>query len=85
MPCCSNKRFTTISYGSISTKIPTESAIKWFNKDNNGYWVLFSSNGIKKLVQFDNTGNFVKEKIDNQQEGDDQDEDDDNECECESD
>jgi hypothetical protein len=57
----------------------------WFNKDNNSYVALFDNNGKETFAYFDNSGNFQKEEIDNEQEGDHQDNDDDDDkgCECE--
>ncbi|MEO6488544.1 MAG: hypothetical protein ABIO04_01280 [Ferruginibacter sp.] len=69
-------------------KYPTATANKWFNKDNKSYCALVIINGEKKLIEFDNIGNFIKEEIVTEQEGDHQDDgddDDDNECECETD
>lgn len=64
---------------------PNVTADKWFNKDNIGYSALFTINGTQKLIQFDNTGKFVKEEIDLNHEGDHQDVDQtDGGCECET-
>ena len=68
----------------FQAKYPTASVQKWFNKDNKGYCALVTINGIKKLIQFDNGGNFIKEETDIQQQGEHQDNEDDNECECDT-
>ena len=68
----------------FSAKYNGVSVQKWFNKDNKGYCALFTVTGTKKLAQFDNDGNFVKEKTDLQQEGEHQDNEDDGECECDT-
>ena len=68
----------------FQAKYPTVSVQKWFNKNNKGYCALATINGIKKLIQFDNDGNFVKEEADSQQHGEHHDNGDDNECECDT-
>ena len=68
----------------FQTKHPGIAVKTWFNKDNNGFTALFDSNGKDALDFFDNSGNFQKEEIDNDQQGDHQDDDDDKGCECET-
>lgn len=67
---------------SFSEKYPGVQPINWFNKDGKGYGALISVNGVRKIASFDNTGNFVKEETELEQEGEHEDNSDDSECEC---
>ncbi len=48
---------------SFTHRYPADTVKIWFNKDSVGYCAYFISSGIEKLAQFSNTGNFVKEEI----------------------
>lgn len=48
---------------SFMHKYPTDSVQTWFNKDSVGYCAYFVSSGTEKLIQFSNSGNFIKEEI----------------------
>ncbi len=48
---------------SFAQRYPTDSVRTWFNKDSVAYCAFFVSSGIEKLAQFSNSGNFIKEEI----------------------
>lgn len=55
---------------SFQNKYPADSVITWFRKDSIGYCAFFiQTPSIKKLAEFDNTGLFLKEEADNNQQG----------------
>jgi len=69
----------------FSDKHPGIAVTTWFNKDSKGYAAKFDSNGKEALDFFDNSGNFQKEEIDNDnQQGNHDDGDDDEGCECDT-
>ncbi|MEO6133518.1 MAG: hypothetical protein ABIP35_00105 [Ginsengibacter sp.] len=48
---------------SFMHRYPTDSVRIWFNKDSVAFCAFFVSSGIEKLAQFSNSGNFIKEEI----------------------
>ena len=84
-PVVTTDKLPKVVITAFQQKYPTVTANKWFNKDNKGYSALATINGVKELIHFDNVGNFIKEEIVSEQDGDNQDNNDDNECECETD
>ncbi|MEO7445102.1 MAG: hypothetical protein ABIT96_03155 [Ferruginibacter sp.] len=76
IPVAVNTGFTTL--------YPGATALKWFNKDGNGYAVLSELNGKKTLLHFDNNGNYVRTETNLEQQGEHHDDNDDGECECEA-
>lgn len=48
---------------SFMHRYPRDSIRTWFNKDSFAYCAFFVSSGIEKLTQFSNSGNFIKEEI----------------------
>jgi hypothetical protein len=53
---------------SFMHRYPTDTVKIWFNKDSVGYCAYFISSGIEKLAQFSNSGNFVKEELESENE-----------------
>ena len=58
---------------SFAIKYPATAVTTWFNKDSVAYCAFFTISGVNKLAQFANNGNFIKEEIEIEQEGDHQD------------
>jgi hypothetical protein len=54
-------------------RYPTDSVRTWFNKDSIGYCAFFVSSGIEKLAQFNNSGNFIKEEMESNENKDHED------------
>ena len=67
----------------FTVKYSGQTVTNWFDKDGNGFCAEFTQNGVKTLAQFNNDGAFVKEEIDNHQEGEYKDKNTDPGCSCE--
>ena len=52
---------------------PSTTVSTWFYKDSSSYCALFSVGTIKKLAQFDIKGDFIRESVELDQEGEHQD------------
>lgn len=80
-PIVSSEAIPSAVSAALQTKYQAVTVETWFNKDDTGYCAMFTRNGVKTLVQFDNNGNFIKEQTEIEQENEDNDKD--TGCECE--
>ena len=61
--------FTVLA--AFQNKYPSDTVITWFNKDNSGYCAYFETKDfVDKIVQFTNSGAFINEETDIQDNGD---------------
>ena len=58
----------------FQNKYPSDSVDTWFRKDSIGYCAYFiQKDSVEKLAEFSNTGSFIQENIDYNNDGDFQD------------
>ena len=54
----------------FTNKYPSETVIKWFQKDNTGYCAYFLHNvNQRKLAEFSTSGTFISEEADDDHDG----------------
>ncbi len=73
-PVVAKDAVPSVVQASFTGKYPSESVIAWYNKDNIGYCAAFLKGGpTETIAQFDNSGNFISEETNLNQQGNFQD------------
>ncbi len=70
-PAINRNAVPVVVIAAFQNKYPSDSVDTWFRKDSIGYCAYFIQNdSVEKLAEFSNTGSFIQENIDYDNDGD---------------
>lgn len=69
-PVVSKDSVPSVVQASFTNKYPSDIVVAWYNKDGQGYCAAFLKGGVSETIaDFDNSGHFILEETDVNQDG----------------